>query len=301
MADYLDCIAKSLETPDIAPPSGGGGAFCGGWAAVGSCALGHAVARTILCGREWCEDCGQKDSDAHRRRWARWLPKARQMRSMGYLVVTFPPAFRAELRTKTGLSDAAKRVTNLLRSLGFSRGLRRWHFFGDESTTYHPHLNYLLDSGRITKAKLESIKVFLLAEFGFDCVIHYQYTTVPAKMMHLLKYVTRPTFLQREWDHELADALYNCRITWAWGKWDTPVQWAMDSARPDVTPQAQAVLRGTCPHCGGELAWARGVTLAAVLKLWPRIDYGLRIVGLDWSGLRQVSPLALPNGSAPHP
>jgi hypothetical protein len=190
---------------------------------------------------------------------ARWLPKLRQLRSLGYLVVTFPLRIRGSLRTKLDLRDMAHAVTKAIRGCGFSRGLRRWHWFGDESTTYNPHLNYLLDSGRLPKHQLSSLKRAINDAVGTECVIHYQYTTVPAKMMHLIRYVTRATFRDLSWDYELGDILYNLRNCASFGKWNDPPVWELKPTENDVSPQGVQVLSGICPHCRGAIVWSSHV------------------------------------------
>src|ERR1044071_4682906 len=126
---YLDYVAK--PSPAASCPSQLPEANCRQWATVASCEDGHTVAKSIFCTREWCSDCGQLDSDAHKRRWVRWLPKAMQFSSMGYLVITFPIPYREHLRTKEQLTDVAARIKAALISFGFDRGLRRWHYFGE--------------------------------------------------------------------------------------------------------------------------------------------------------------------------
>ena len=104
---------------------------CSKWAVIGQCAEGHTVAKEILCGREWCPVCGEEWSKAHQRRFARWLPKAQQIAKMGYFVIEWPDASRSKLKTKRELSDMGKLVKSYFVELGYKRGLRRWHWFGD--------------------------------------------------------------------------------------------------------------------------------------------------------------------------
>lgn len=290
---YLDCIAKSPDSGSGSVEIAPGVAGCGRWAALGACSSGHAISRTILCNREWCNDCGQKDSDAHKRRWQRWLTKAQQLEVMGYLVVTFPISIRKDLRTRGALTEMATNVTNALRSCGFSRGLRRWHFFGDASTLFNPHLNYLLDSGRIRPERLRAIKEAISEIVGVECVIHYQYTRVEAKKLHLLKYVTRPTFLDYEWDREFAHELYGFRTTWVFGKWDGPILWTMQSSKADVDPHAIAAMAGICLKCGEGISWMSTVVPQSVLDRNQPISYGARYFGYPPDTV-QIRAFAIP-------
>jgi len=53
------------------------------------------------------------------------------IRTMGYFVFTIPEELRAKYRTKKALSRLGHQVQELLKSYGYSRGLRRWHPAGD--------------------------------------------------------------------------------------------------------------------------------------------------------------------------
>lgn len=269
---YLDYLARSSDENDRSSVLAASAGDCGGWTSVGLCESGHGVARKLRCGREWCADCGQKDSDAHKRRWSRWLPKVRQLRRMGYLVVTFPPSERGKLRSKPELSAMARSITDILRVIGFERGLRRWHWFGDESPRYHPHLNFLLDSALVDRNILNTIKSMIAKHVGVPCVVHYQWTDAPKKMMHLLKYVTRPTFLSRSWDEELAEIIYKFRTTWAWGKWQEPPAWSLNTAEEHYSEELNKVSRGQCPDCGDPIRWGRKPIAAWWLTAWDATE-----------------------------
>ncbi|MBA7671244.1 hypothetical protein ES703_79398 [subsurface metagenome] len=128
---------------------------CPGHFLIGSCENGHRFAKEILCHREWCPTCGEKWSEAHQRKFSRWLPKVQQMKQLGYFVIEWPLASRFKLRSKAALEDAGRMVKQVLsgeweierrrqrgerisrqrkediRAWWFPAGLRRWHFFGD--------------------------------------------------------------------------------------------------------------------------------------------------------------------------
>jgi hypothetical protein len=291
LAYYLDSIAKSPDYDAAVAPFRVAPGDCGGWAAVGSCPDGHSFAKILRCGREWCLSCGQIDSDAHQRRWVRWLPKVRQLREMGYLVVTFPPEVRGALRTSEQLSAMGRAVTAALRSLGFARGLRRWHWFGDESTTYHPHLNFLLDSGHIDPSLLNAIKLKVAIIVGFPCVVHYEYRTTPAEIVHTIKYVTRPTFTDRTWDQEMAGNLFGFRNCWAWGHWDGEPLWDMKDAAEVIDPSLVRVVNGLCARCGGSLTWAQRPVSSLSLGLWGATLLGAGYYQLPDGTLHVVAEL----------
>ncbi|MBA7632782.1 hypothetical protein ES703_40340 [subsurface metagenome] len=128
---------------------------CPGHFLIGSCENGHRFAKEIYDFQEWCPRCGAKWSEAHQRKFSRWLPKVQQMRQLGYLVIEWPLASRFRLRSKAALEDSGKMIKQVLggeweierrrqrgdrisrqrkediRAWWFPEGLRRWHFFGD--------------------------------------------------------------------------------------------------------------------------------------------------------------------------
>ena len=60
------------------------------------------------------------------------MPKARQLRSMGYLVVTIPPELRQQYRDTQELSHLGTALKRGLPRLSFGRGLYRVHWFGED-------------------------------------------------------------------------------------------------------------------------------------------------------------------------
>lgn len=214
----------------------------------------HKVAKELDCNREWCQKC--RDS-AHGRRIARWLPKARKISEMGYLVVTFPHDERC-LKTKAEFGRIGRLITEALQRRGIERGFRRWHFFGEKEGSYHPHLNFLFEARFLSKEKLAEIKSVIREIINCkNAVIHYQFSRSVSQIFHWIKYVSRPTFLEQEWDYELAEELYNFRNCVAWGKWNDQDKWEI----PEEAKRWEFLVKieqGICPICGGRLVW-RGV------------------------------------------
>jgi len=250
---YLDYIANPLRNVKRCP----------GWVTLGSCENGHRWAKELYCGREWCENCREPSQD---RRFSRLLPKARQLSSMGYLVITFPPEDRVNMRTKAELVKIGKVTTRWARGM-FCRGVKRWHFFGDQEAVYHPHLNFLVDGGKVRKDTLKQLRsgLKLALNLSRKPTIHYEYTRSPARMVHWLKYITRATFLDYRWDPDLAEELWNFRnITW-WGKWDGEPAW--DFSPDGESPEVEKLEQGLCPICGKPIKWDKAMPIEW-LKLW---------------------------------
>jgi hypothetical protein len=213
----------------------------------------------------------------HLRRFARWLSKLYQCRSIGYFVFTIPPGARAGFRTKEKLSWLAKSITSgdksqhiegVLKTAGFSRGLMRWHYFGDKSTRYNPHLNVIVEGGRVSPKVLNQVKLAWAGILGVNqAVVNYSYTRKQAKMVHILKYATRATFHELAWDDSLAHELYNFRNNRSWGTWgDAPVWQLKGNSKFEHIEQLEKSL---CPVCGHALKWGKAMPIA-----WLRIKAG---------------------------
>ncbi|MBA7538732.1 hypothetical protein ES705_31009 [subsurface metagenome] len=252
------------------------------WFIPGECQNGHRFAKTLVCGKEFCSVCGEDGSVAHLRRFARWLSKVQQFESMGYFVFTIPQELRAKYRTRYWddhrnrwvhpLSDLAHDIQELLKRFGYSRGLRRWHYFGDKSTKYHPHLNVLTDGGYLAPGKMKALKTAYARLLGADVVdVNYRYRLSPGKMVHSLKYVTRATFRDYDSDLELAMELKGFRnmVVWGRGCWDSEPSWSLaelsGEARAEVEDldieAIEALVDKRCPVCGERIEWEEALPI----------------------------------------
>lgn len=261
-ADYLEPIAKGYQSLSNNPktvsikPSGfddNTSTKCGYWSMLGQCEHGHGFARTLSCGREWCEECRE---DYEARRFSRWLPKAQQIGMMGYLVIA-PPRNRRP-RTKAELSKVRRSVVRGLKRLGFNRGLSRWHWFGDKSNSWYPHLNILLDCGYIPKDKMDDVKAMVARAFRVNMiVVNYRYSDKVSQKVHWLKYIVRATFLDKGWDEAMARELYGYMNTHSWGKWEDEPVWQLAEGQKEATMLAE-LETGHCPYCHTKIKWKGG-------------------------------------------
>ena len=262
-----------------------------GWFIVGECANGHRFAKELVCGKEFCSVCGEDDSIAHNRRFVRWLPKVQEIEVLGYFVFTIPEALRAKYKTKVSLSRLGHQVQEILKSWGYLRGLRRWHWFGDITkyglrgeVVFHPHLNCLVDGqggGFLSPRALAAIKLeYAGLVYGIPVKdlgeshpidVHYHYRLSPGKMVHTLKYVTRATFRNYTWDLEMAMELRGFRnmVVWGRGQWDDEPAWSLgdlgDKAREVVDEldirAIESIVAGVCPVCGEALTWGEALPI----------------------------------------
>jgi len=256
---YLDAIANVVTSTGLP-------AKCPGYFVVGQCRNGHRFAKELYCGREWCPVCGEDESPAHMRRFARWVGKAQQLSTIGYLVFTLPEEVRSRYRSKSRLNELTKRVTGgdksrriegMLKGMGFDRGLARWHWFGETPGKWHPHLNVMIESGHLTHSQLRSIKRAYAGILGVKvAVVNYSYTPLVPKMVHVLKYVTRATFRDYTWDERMAAELYNFRNMRSWGSWSGPALWELE-AGIEAIEAITKLEAGLCPVCGEPVSWSR--------------------------------------------
>lgn len=253
----------------------------------GSCANGHRFAKEVYCGREWCGVCNgkwEKGKDmlpSHARRFARWYPKAQQFDGVGYWTFTIPLELRGKYRTREALGKLGHQVVALLKSYGYSRGLRRWHFFGDKSDIYNPHLNCLVDSGFMGGEALRSLRREYSRILGVKLAIaeYHYFDSVPEKV-HALKYVTRATFLDWRWSADMAKELRGFRNQLWWGSklWKQEPVWSLDDLpeeqEADMSDsQAKVVASlesGICPYDGLLIEWERFLPISVLPELGGR-------------------------------
>jgi len=236
------------------------GRMCGSLALVGATESGKRIAKRICCGREWCEECREQ---SHNRRVARIIPRLLQIDPMGYIDITFPEEVRPLMRNPETLALLAKRLRRLLRRRGYRKVYCRWHFFGDKSHKYHPHLNVLCDGDYLLPEQLanlkDAIRRMLLPRsmaqlIGKDLVIHYDFTRDSARKMHWIKYVAKATFLERGWDDQLASMLYGFHNGCFAGTWRDPPKWKLTGT--DKKYNALARLgEGRHPESGEPVVW----------------------------------------------
>lgn len=285
---YKDSIAKSA-TPKLAQS-------CGAWAVVSVCESGeHFFGKKIFCGKEWCEVCGEDNSASHKRRQARILPRIQQVKELGYFVIEWPDRDRGDLTSKAKLQETTKAIIEVIagRRCGrrgrvggyFSRGIGRWHWFGDKvEGKWNPHFNVLVDSAYIEKPQLEGIKASLRAALNCpELIVHYSYFDKPGQMVQKVRYVTRATFRDEGWNPYMAGELFNFRnIRW-WGSWKGAIAWELKDLEGEGEDVAglgavSSLQQGICPDCGRPLKairhnhgkpvlWSRPID-SIYLKLW---------------------------------
>jgi len=278
--DYRDLLANPATPKEL---------VCGTRAVVAECSSGqHHFAKKLLCGREWCEVCGENNSAAHKRRQARLLPKLQQVRQLGYFVIEFPIAYRRVGKrgcnpdldggeyvtgwcySKSDLQDTTKTIVDVLAGkrcgrrgrVGgyFGRGLGRWHWFGEKMPgKYNPHFNVLVDGRHLELELLENIKAELRAALNCpELIVHYSYFDKPGQIVQKARYVTRATFKNYRWDEYMASELWNFRNTRWWGNWKGEQAWALTEAEAegeDVSglEAVSSLQSGICPDCGQPL------------------------------------------------
>jgi len=150
------------------------------------------------CKREWCPDCGVPGSAYHMYLFAKALGYAKEMwrqsGAVGYLVITCPLELREKWKDKEVLNKVVRYIQRMLAREGFPFGYSKWHFAGDENPgKWYPHLNVLIPAGYLKPEKLERIKKLIEKHLGVK-VVHYEYAKDPERIIHMVYYITRPTW-----------------------------------------------------------------------------------------------------------
>ena len=269
------------------------------WFIPGTCKNGHRIAKIIACGKEWCPVCGQKNSIAHNRRFVRWLTKIQQFKQMRYVVLTIPEHLRSQYRTKADLRELGRRAQRLMQDLGYNRGLRRWHWFGDRSHKWHPHLNILVEGGYMPAEKLSALKQGWADILGADVIsAKVTYKRNASNMAGSLNYITRATFLDYNWDIDMALELRNFRSMVVWGRdWNNEPAWELSVAeRQTMTGEVlnveaiEDIVNHVCPKCHTTITWDTALP-ARLLRYVDKISYGAGYYSLT----DRASPPRLPD------
>jgi len=284
---------------------------CPSVAVKGECAEGHHYAKGVICNREWCEEypgrCGGIDGPAHQRRKARWMPKARKIGGMGRFVLTLPPEVRKGYRTQEALGDLGTAAKRMFQRHGYKRGLRRWHFFGEDYPghglqgdglpPYHPHLEVIVDGGYLSRKDLGAVKQSwgnILNVPAYRINVYYEYVQPwdVRKKLHRISYALRPTFTHWEWDEPLAYGLIGFHNAQTWGSkadWNGPDLWDVPVDENKAETGIEALEEGRCPIDGTPIKWD-GLIQARLL-----IEPDWEVLGgnyFRWNGLARDGPPA---------
>jgi len=255
------------------------GRMCGSLCLTGQDEDENRIAKRLVCGREWCPLC--RDI-SHRRRIARVLPRLMQICPMSYIVITFPLEVRSMMRDPQVLALMGKKVRRLLRRRGRRKVYTRWHFFGEHGEKYHPHLNVLCDGDYLPPEQLaelkDSIRRKLLKRsiansIGKDLEINYSYVRTPRRIMHRVKYVTKASFTDINWDEPLAHALYGFHNGCFAGTWNDPPRWKLtgtDKKFNALLPLAE----GKHPQSGKPIVWSKEPIPWVLVLMEEPVDIG---------------------------
>ncbi len=215
--------------------------------------------RAHLCAKEWCLNCGEKESWVHQRTYMRWWDKWEQLDPLGYLVITVPWELRNYIKSVQPADS--KKVLNRIRTYWWRKiaaefddykDLCRWHWAGEDGKEFAPHLNILFNHGYIKKSILNRWRndYYVWIKRTFDItvgagttVIHYSYHTDRNERIHKLKYVTRATL--RVYNPAIAKIIHNYRNCVSHGKFE----------KPKTNKKELAVLEACrCPACHTKLS-----------------------------------------------
>jgi hypothetical protein len=208
--------------------------------------------KALVCGREWCEVCGRDYSIAHQRRIARLSPYARTLKTAGYMVVTIPKAARGIMESKIELNKVRDYWRRKFKREGIEKGIFRYHYAGDDNIIYKPHLNILIPKAWIKPAILAKWKKEFEQWFKENYKIrgasniYYNYTRNPAKIHHLVKYITRATFKDAK-NEEIQFVIKGYKNTIRFGTWNKET---------DPTNETEQILSNNIDlECNSPIEW----------------------------------------------
>jgi hypothetical protein len=224
------------------------------------------------CKREDCPICGKEGSVAHYRRFIEGLPKILEMYKksgvVGYIVITWNKKQDIEINKKT-FGKIRRYIIRMMKREIRTRGIARWHWGGEQSRDFYPHLNILFESGYIEKSKLERIKKLIEKKLNVK-VVYYQYSRNIGKILHWWRYVSRPTFLkQNQVSYSVIKGFRNTIYFGEFEKekeinikeWWKRIEEYFEKGYFDVEEinfvYVYCLIRSRCPYCGEKLKWKK--------------------------------------------
>jgi hypothetical protein len=133
--------------------------------------------------------------------------------SVGHLVITSPLELRAVWQNKDELRKAANTMVDFLKGEGFKKGFYNWHFAGEQSRRFYPHLHIVIPSGYIGSKRLGRIRNFVRDLWGIK-VFYYGYIREYDKLEHLVRSILKPTL-----DKQDEVSVDEWRDFQSWGFW----------------------------------------------------------------------------------
>lgn len=280
--NYPEQYAKS-DTTQISP--------CSRNFIKGQCSQGHIYLKTLVCGKEYCPECGKIDSDAHQRRKARWWPKLFSLKNVGYLVITIPVIAREKFKDREALKEFRTFIRRKLIREGYKQGLIRWHWFGDckqckgegcqecigtgAGRQWNPHLNIFINQGYMPEKVFQeftsnwknSVMKWIrdrwkdIPGYAIKGNIHFNFCRTEKQKVHKLNYVTRSTF--RIYNKEIATLLHGFRNAVSFGKFEKCKKESESENNELISLES-----GLCPCCGGNITWLPGLIKRKYIPLW---------------------------------
>ena len=251
-----------------------------GWV-TGFCECGKIYSKKVLCGKEWCPECGQKDSVIHQRRVARWFDKIISTDELGHMVVTTPREVRHLMLDQNILRAFRQYVKRYLQRMGEKKGAIRYHWAGDckycqgegcedckftgSKRKFYPHLHIMHGMGYIHPEKLKKMKVDLKnwmqnrfnIKLKYNVVVYNSFTRDDAQKIFWLKYNTRATW--RHYDKKVISVIKGFRTSTTFGKWEIDLELVKKREEEEGSKimDVNKLEKGNCICCNKPLKWER--------------------------------------------
>lgn len=235
---------------------------------IAECECRHSFLQFKTCKKENCPVCGQENSSLHSQRFARWIGKIMWILEkegiIGYMVITLPREYWQ--KDREFLKEFRRYVVLKLKRMGYKYGKVRFHWAGDRNRCFYPHLNILMGAGYIEKEKIQKLKREIGKWLGFDnqVVVEYHYSRNKGKIIHWIKYITRPTLLliREESERSLVweSVVKGYKNDVEWGK-PGEIEWEkvnLEDVRGFLSSgdyKLYCLYNNVCPFCGRQLKW----------------------------------------------
>lgn len=234
------------------------------------CECGAVYYIVAGCNKEICSYCGLPNSPLHRQTFRRWIGKVKWLFLMrgyiGYTVVTLPLNLR--YLDRQFLNDVAKKIIVILQKYGAKYIRARWHWSGERSKIYHPHLNIISDVRYVENIR-ETLTREIERVLGVNnIVLEHHYYCNWGQVIHKIKYITRPTLLLIENEDErnrvwelVVKGFRNCYWRGKWQEYDinqSDIMVAINEAEEEGDWRLYVRLcldANLCPNCHRKLQW----------------------------------------------
>lgn len=155
------------------------------------------------------------------------------------------------------------------------------------TSIYNPHFNILVNGSYVKKEIIEKMRFELsnLIDIPLEKTnLNLKYYLSKSKKMHILQYILRSTFLDRDWDYNLSIELERFRNCVVWGSkkdWQKlTYKWDIEPNKSKIEKEIKKIFQEKiCPCCGEKLIFEKTISVIHPqlfnLYKWVSKDHGI--------------------------